>query len=174
MVDIVELLQAGAANRRVGETLMNEKSSRSHSVFTCSVESKEVRRWKLQGKLRPCTHTHALLRMHTASSHDSLTASADRPLPQVDEDGGTLLRFSRLHLVDLAGSERQKASGAAGERLKEASSINKSLSTLGLVIMSLASGRALPHHAPLARPFLGLGPGQRDDGKHRGGGVPAR
>jgi len=39
--------------------------------------------------------------------------------------------------VDLAGSERQKTSGAAGERLKEASSINKSLSTLGLVIMSL-------------------------------------
>lgn len=31
----------------------------------------------------------------------------------------------------LAGSERQKASGAQGERLREASSINKSLSTLG-------------------------------------------
>ncbi|AQK61431.1 Kinesin-like protein KIN-12E [Zea mays] len=42
-------------------------------------------------------------------------------------------RFSRLNLVDLAGSERQKSSGAKGERLKEATNINKSLSTLGLV-----------------------------------------
>jgi kinesin family protein 15 len=40
-------------------------------------------------------------------------------------------------LVDLAGSERQKSSGAEGDRLKEAANINKSLSTLGLVIMSL-------------------------------------
>ncbi|KAL0376308.1 UNVERIFIED_CONTAM: Kinesin-like protein KIN-12C [Sesamum calycinum] len=47
------------------------------------------------------------------------------------------LRFGRLNLVDLAGSERQKSSGAEGERLKEAANINKSLSTLGLVIMSL-------------------------------------
>jgi hypothetical protein len=46
---------------------------------------------------------------------------------------------SRLNLVDLAGSEQQKASGASGERLREASNINKSLSILGRVINSLAS-----------------------------------
>ena len=45
---------------------------------------------------------------------------------------------SRLNLVDLAGSEQQKASGAVGERLREASNINKSLSILGRVINSLA------------------------------------
>jgi kinesin family protein 15 len=36
-----------------------------------------------------------------------------------------------MNLVDLAGSERQKRTGAAGERLKEAGNINKSLSQLG-------------------------------------------
>ncbi|PWA40890.1 kinesin motor domain-containing protein [Artemisia annua] len=76
---------------------MNRASSRSHSVFTCIIESK----WVSQG----VTHH----------------------------------RFARLNLVDLAGSERQKSSGAEGERLKEATNINKSLSTLGLVIMNLVN-----------------------------------
>ncbi|BBN68080.1 P-loop containing nucleoside triphosphate hydrolases superfamily protein, partial [Prunus dulcis] len=64
--------------------------------------------------------------------------------------GVTHHRFARLNLVDLAGSERQKSSGAEGERLKEATNINKSLSTLGiLVIMNLvnvSNGKSL--HVP--------------------------
>ncbi|KAI3978944.1 hypothetical protein MKX01_016119 [Papaver californicum] len=93
--DILCLLTRGAANRKVAATNMNRESSRSHSVFTCVIES----RW--------------------------------------EKDSTTNLRFARLNLVDLAGSERQKTSGAEGERLKEAASINKSLSTLGHVIMVL-------------------------------------
>ncbi|PRW34071.1 phragmoplast orienting kinesin 2 [Chlorella sorokiniana] len=94
--DVVQLLRMGQANRRTGETNMNERSSRSHSVFTCKLQSKTL-----------------------------------------DQFGTSHVRTSRLHLVDLAGSERQKASGAQGERLKEATAINKSLSALGNVIMSL-------------------------------------
>lgn len=90
------MLSIGMANRRVAETLANDRSSRSHSVFTANIVQK-----------------------------------------MKDASGSVTVLRSRLHLVDLAGSERQKVSGAAGERLKEASSINKSLSALGLVIMSL-------------------------------------
>ncbi|KAI9914825.1 hypothetical protein PsorP6_007436 [Peronosclerospora sorghi] len=39
--DIVTLLQTGNQNRTVGQTAMNEKSSRSHSVFPIVIESKE-------------------------------------------------------------------------------------------------------------------------------------
>ena len=39
-----------------------------------------------------------------------------------------------MNLVDLAGSERQTSTGAAGQRLKEAGNINRSLSQLGYVI----------------------------------------
>lgn len=46
-------------------------------------------------------------------------------------EGASSVRTSRMNLVDLAGSERQKQTGAAGERLKEAGNINKSLSQLG-------------------------------------------
>ncbi|XP_068634329.1 kinesin-like protein KIN-12E [Aristolochia californica] len=105
--DVIQQLVEGAANRKVATTNMNSASSRSHSVFTCVIESK----WESQG----VTHH----------------------------------RFARLNLVDLAGSERQKSSGAEGERLKEATNINKSLSTLGLVIMNLVSisnGKSL--HVP--------------------------
>ncbi|KAK4789861.1 hypothetical protein SAY86_017165 [Trapa natans] len=93
--DILRLLIQGSSNRRVAATNMNRESSRSHSVFTCVIES----RW--------------------------------------EKDSTTNLRFARLNLVDLAGSERQKTSGAEGDRLKEAANINKSLSTLGHVIMVL-------------------------------------
>ncbi|BDA44416.1 probable Kinesin-like protein KIN-12E [Coccomyxa sp. Obi] len=106
--DVVHLLARGQAARRVGETNMNRESSRSHSVFTCTLQSSTT-----------------------------------------DEKGVTNILRSRLNLVDLAGSERQKSSGAAGERLREASSINKSLSSLGLVIMSLVDvQRGAQRHVP--------------------------
>lgn len=51
---------------------------------------------------------------------------------------GTKIRTSRFNLVDLAGSERQRSTDAAGDRLKEAGNINKSLSALGNVILGLS------------------------------------
>ena len=48
----------------------------------------------------------------------------------------------KLTLVDLAGSERVSKSGAAGHQLKEAQSINKSLSALGDVIGALTSQKS--------------------------------
>ena len=45
---------------------------------------------------------------------------------------------SKIVLVDLAGSERADATEATGQRLKEASAINKSLSALGNCISALA------------------------------------
>ena len=49
-------------------------------------------------------------------------------------------RVSRLHMIDLAGSERISKTAATGARLKEAQSINKSLSALGNVICALGKG----------------------------------
>lgn len=52
------------------------------------------------------------------------------------------IKRGKLSLVDLAGSERQAKTGASGDRLKEATKINLSLSALGNVISALVDGKA--------------------------------
>ncbi|XVF67637.1 hypothetical protein PTKIN_Ptkin10aG0137300 [Pterospermum kingtungense] len=82
----------------------------------------------------------------SSRSHSVFTCIIER---RWEKDSTTNLRFARLNLVDLAGSERQKTSGAEGERLKEAASINKSLSMLGHVIMILLDvARGKSRHVP--------------------------
>uniref|UniRef100_A0A8C1D6L8 Kinesin-like protein n=1 Tax=Cyprinus carpio carpio TaxID=630221 RepID=A0A8C1D6L8_CYPCA len=90
-----QVLSMGWRNRRVASTSMNRESSRSHAVFTMTLESKETAQEVVN------------------------------------------IRTSQLNLVDLAGSERQRDTHAEGSRLKEASSINRSLMCLGQVIMAL-------------------------------------
>lgn len=51
------------------------------------------------------------------------------------------IKRGKLNLVDLAGSERQAKTGATGDRLKEATKINLSLSALGNVISALVDGK---------------------------------
>ncbi|KPI88786.1 putative kinesin heavy chain [Leptomonas seymouri] len=58
----------------------------------------------------------------------------------------------KLYLVDLAGSEKVGKTNASGLRLEEAKLINKSLSTLGMVIMSLTDQNAT--HTPYRNSVL--------------------
>ncbi|XP_015836302.1 osmotic avoidance abnormal protein 3 isoform X6 [Tribolium castaneum] len=93
-------LNLGSKNRIIGATLMNQNSSRSHSIFTISIEQ-----------------------ITNVNNNESF-------------------KKGKLNLVDLAGSERQAKTGATGDRLKEATKINLSLSALGNVISALVDGKA--------------------------------
>ncbi|KAL5011393.1 hypothetical protein ScPMuIL_009944 [Solemya velum] len=99
--DMDRIMTLGNKNRVVGATNMNLHSSRSHAIFTVTLE---------------CSEKGA--------------------------DGEQHVRVGKLHLVDLAGSERQTKTGATGQRLKEATKINLSLSTLGNVISALVDGKS--------------------------------
>ena len=104
VAEIRKLHEVGKKNRSVGATLMNADSSRSHSIFTVTIETSEVN----EGEAEEDAH----------------------------------IRVGKLNLVDLAGSERQAKTGSTGDRLKEATKINLSLSALGNVISALVDGKS--------------------------------
>ncbi|KAJ3033531.1 Chromosome-associated kinesin kif4a [Rhizophlyctis rosea] len=108
--DYVKLLLIGGRHRTVGETNMNEVSSRSHAVLTLTIEE---RRKPESGM---STEEAEMLAKHGK-------------------------KRSKIHLIDLAGSERANATGATGDRLKEGSAINQSLSCLGNVINALTTSQ---------------------------------
>ena len=104
VAEIRKLHEVGKKNRSVGATLMNADSSRSHSIFTVTIETSEVN----EGEAEEDAH----------------------------------IRVGKLNMVDLAGSERQAKTGSTGDRLKEATKINLSLSALGNVISALVDGKS--------------------------------
>ncbi|TMW46324.1 hypothetical protein DOY81_008594 [Sarcophaga bullata] len=99
--DLENIMKLGNKNRVVGATKMNSESSRSHAIFSITVERSEL-----------------------------------------GEGGQQHVRMGKLQLVDLAGSERQSKTQATGQRLKEATKINLSLSVLGNVISALVDGKS--------------------------------
>ncbi|KAI8818472.1 P-loop containing nucleoside triphosphate hydrolase protein [Fimicolochytrium jonesii] len=103
-----KVMQIGGRHRTVGETNMNEVSSRSHAVLTIIIEERRK--------------THAGM----SSEEAAMLAKHGK-------------KRSKIHLIDLAGSERANATGATGDRLKEGSAINQSLSCLGNVINALTT-----------------------------------
>ena len=76
----------------------------------------------------------------SSRSHSIFTIKLE--MEDANSDGEEHIRAGKLNLVDLAGSERQSKTGASGDRLKEATKINLSLSALGNVISALVDGKS--------------------------------
>ncbi len=111
--DLKRLKAAGDRQRACGATKMNQRSSRSHTIFTITIETTVV----------------------SSKALDKKSSSKEiAPLAAV--------RVGKFHLIDLAGSERQAKTGTTGTRLKEASNINLSLTSLSLVIAALTDPKA--------------------------------
>ncbi|KAM4652758.1 kinesin-like protein KIF17 [Discoglossus pictus] len=83
---------------------------------------------------------YTLMNKDSSRSHSIFIINIE--ICSTDENGKDHLRAGKLNLVDLAGSERQSKTGATGERLKEATKINLSLSALGNVISALVDGKS--------------------------------
>lgn len=79
--------------------------------------------------------------MNTDSSRSHSIFIIDLEMSVYHGEGKEFFRNGKLNLVDLAGSERQGKSLASGERFREATRINLSLSALGNVISALVDGK---------------------------------
>ncbi|XP_037749474.1 kinesin-like protein KIF28P [Chelonia mydas] len=79
--------------------------------------------------------TTASTSMNATSSRSHMVITIQFKQIFLDED---ITKQSIINLVDLAGSERQKSSGSEGDRLREGTRVNLSLTTLGNVISALA------------------------------------
>ena len=114
--EALALINKGYGLRATAATNLNERSSRSHTVLTLEIVSREV--------------------VPTSADGTGSTST--------DTGTTTTTHFGKINLVDLAGSERVKLSGAEGQTLEEAKQINKALSVLGDVLNSLSkkSGNA--------------------------------
>ncbi|XP_062098405.1 kinesin-like protein KIN-4A isoform X2 [Humulus lupulus] len=106
--EMAACLEQGSLSRATGSTNMNNQSSRSHAIFTITLEQ-----------------------MHKVDP----AASPGDTSPTESMNNEYLC--AKLHLVDLAGSERAKRTGSDGLRFKEGVHINKGLLALGNVISAL-------------------------------------
>nr|XP_048680264.1 kinesin-like protein KIF12 isoform X1 [Caretta caretta] len=86
-----------------------------------------------------------VLNGHSSRSHALLTIRIHRKALSPDPSS---CQQGVLCFVDLAGSERVKDTGSAGERLVEASNINRSLLALGHCISLLVDPRRRRSHIP--------------------------
>lgn len=82
-----------------------------------------------------------LMNKDSSRSHSIFTVYVEASTAN-KHTGGDRITAGKLNLVDLAGSERQSKTQATGDRLKEATKINYSLSALGMVISALVDGKS--------------------------------
>ncbi|KAH9758156.1 kinesin-like protein KIN-4A [Citrus sinensis] len=109
--EMAACLEQGSLSRATGSTNMNNQSSRSHAIFTITLEQMR--------KLSPVS-------LGDSSPNESMNEE---------------YLCAKLHLVDLAGSERAKRTGSDGLRFKEGVHINRGLLALGNVISALGDDK---------------------------------
>lgn len=120
--DGINLKDFGEENRKYRETLINEYSSRSHSIFQIMIES--------------------VLDETMIHSDDVNYGNFDGKINKSNTNPHTNTRYIRksyLNLVDLAGSERIHEHENKSDATIETGHINKSLFVLGNVISKLSS-----------------------------------
>ncbi|XP_025832823.1 kinesin-like protein Klp68D isoform X3 [Agrilus planipennis] len=106
---------------------------------TCKNAADMMKTMRIGNKNRTTGVTN--MNEHSSRSH----AIFQIAIEMAEENNSKSVKIGKLNLVDLAGSERQSKTGASGDRLKEATKINKALSSLGNVIYALAENSS---HVP--------------------------
>lgn len=127
--EMAAILEQGTLLRATATTGMNKRSSRSHAIFTITVE---------QRRQLPAAPARQTADSDEDNDEHETTSQASGDEEIIDD-----YLCAKMHLVDLAGSERVKRTKAEGQRLQEGININKGLLALGNVICALSESK--PH-----------------------------
>jgi hypothetical protein len=107
----IRYLEQGTQNRATGATDMNEKSSRSHAIFTVMLRQEKWVPQKPSSAVNSRASTIEPARP-ALGSRQSLNVRAligqmeQKAVSTVSQEGETVVLQSKFHFVDLAGSER--------------------------------------------------------------------
>ncbi|KAI8636730.1 P-loop containing nucleoside triphosphate hydrolase protein [Parasitella parasitica] len=143
--DVLYFLQQGTENRATGSTDMNEKSSRSHAIFSVTLKQE---RWVPTSPQPSRAASPILTKLQQAKQQQRLSVTGRPASNSISEDGDWIITSSKFHFVDLAGSERLKRTAAEGDRRKEGININAGLLALGNVISALGDPSKKSTHVP--------------------------
>ncbi|CAO0790906.1 unnamed protein product [Mucor circinelloides] len=143
--DVLYFLQQGTENRATGSTDMNEKSSRSHAIFSVTLKQE---RWVPASPQSSRAASPVTSKLQQSKQQQRLSTTARSNATSNTEDGDWIITSSKFHFVDLAGSERLKRTAAEGDRRKEGININAGLLALGNVISALGDPSKKSTHVP--------------------------
>ncbi|CAD2109349.1 hypothetical protein YYG_02496 [Plasmodium vinckei petteri] len=161
--DSFAILHKGNLLRTTERTFMNDKSSRSHAIFTINLiqrknvivengptnevntgadieNAKNIKKGNQKSNNDINDSTNTLLNERVMITSESNNANKIEESEKKEE-----IICSKLHFVDLAGSERAKRTETKGNRLKEAININYGLLSLSNVIYGLSSKKKVQH-----------------------------
>ncbi|KAG6619358.1 kinesin-like protein [Phytophthora cinnamomi] len=145
--EAMEQMRRGSLQRITASTQMNERSSRSHAVYTVKMIQRVSEQDSKKGPPVPNNQEAPDGRKQT----EAMFGSTNGGEGESEASGADAVIVSKLTFVDLAGSERLKKTLAEGERMKEGIQINVGLFALGNVINALGDEkrRAASHvHVP--------------------------
>ncbi|KAG1079835.1 hypothetical protein G6F42_023587 [Rhizopus arrhizus] len=124
---------------------MNEKSSRSHAIFSVTLKQE---RWVPASPQSSRAASPVTSKLQQSKQQQRLSTTARSNATSNTEDGDWIITSSKFHFVDLAGSERLKRTAAEGDRRKEGININAGLLALGNVISALGDPSKKSTHVP--------------------------
>lgn len=113
--ELMEVIQMAEENRTEGSTAVNERSSRSHTIYRITYEKKELTK---VDELPTGGESEDKENDNTANWSAAVSSRGSKKVV-------TKVRVSTLNLVDLAGSESVRVTGAMGKRQKEGGKINQ-------------------------------------------------